>query len=596
MVLAARAAALRLLIEDGILDLPSRSQSSSWTGLSGTEYQGSAFRPRQRQALVGATFRDRTTAVIELADGRRILVKLTGTNNAEVNEHAAGTTNLATVFIDIADPELASLAPAELRARLRLLPEVLCWQSHWDDLDLKREASLDAEAQAQESLDWPVDADLDLNEIPAELRRETLLHWTVKQILSMAAHIQVPELVVTESAGVESTRETASTLLVKRQVMALSNVRLEHRFGNVIPDVCADCVDQDGHDWGVLCIEVTVTHGFDDERLRRIKVAGRPVLEIDLREAFGRITRAELAEVVIEGLAGKRWLYHPREDACRDEILRAAESASNEKLKQLLGEDHPPLADRGQPPAAVSRGMGEFIPLEGLPAPEEDLLRCRELVATQARAPWPNNFHLVDGLVSLRHGVGLGSHAGLTCTQVAHKLHCSVDSQYHALILIALQHYGLPDDAIYKAVWDDWADRARTQVRAGSPKWLPSQAALILLKRMLPELTTAVDRMITVLRRPSLGADWTRGELPRDTSRQVDAIRHHYHDGAYRLYAPKINYDKVLAEAKEARLNRESLSEWLAIWSKEYALESDIKPLLTVLRAAGLINSSGESP
>lgn len=589
MVLAARAAALRLLIEDGVLDLPSRFQSSSWTGLSGAEYLGSAFRPRQRQVLVGATFRDRTTAVIELADGRRILVNLTGTNNADMDEHAAGATNLATVFIDFTDPELASLAPAELRARLRLLPEVLCWQSHWDDVDLKHEASLDAEAQAKESLDWPVDTDIDLNDIPAELRRETLLHWTVKQILSMAAHIQVPELVVEETAGSGSTRETASTVLVRRQKMTLFNVRLEHRLGNIIPDVCADCVDEDGRDLGVLCIEVTVTHGFDDERLRRVKVAGKPVLEIDLRKVVGRITRTELATVVLDDLQGKRWLHHPLQDACRLEMQRAAESASNEKLKLLLGPSQSSSFERAKPPSSAASGIREYRPLIDLPSPEEDLLRCRRMLAAQPQVPWPNDYFLVDGLVSFRHGVGLGNHAWLTCTQIAHKLRCTVDSQFHALILLALQHYGISGGETDRMVLGEWADRAREQVRARAPMWLTPQAALILQKRMFPELSNAVDRMIEVIRRPTLSVTWTNGELPLDSERQVDALRHHYRDGAYRLYAPKIDYDKVLAEAKLARLNRESLSDRLAIWSAEFALEGDYKPLLTVLRAAGLI-------
>jgi hypothetical protein len=592
LVLAARAAALRLLIEGGVLDLPARTQSSSWIGLSGEEYQGTAKIPRQRQALVGTTFHDRTSAVVELEDGRRVLVTLTGTNIANDGVGMEGSQTQATIFIDINDPALASLDPAELRARLKLLPEALCWQSHWDDTDLEEQASLAAREQAQEMLDWPDSAAFNLSGIPPELRRETLLHLTVKQILSMAAHIRVPELVVEETVGMGPTGGTARTVLEKEQAMTLSNVRLEQRFGNVIPDVCADCVDEDGQDLGILCIEVTVTNGFDDERLERVMKAGRLALEIDLRDAFGRISRSDLAKAVIDGLSGKRWLHHPRLASCQQEVRHAAQVASEEKLEavRLAQERSNPFGSPfGSSSLAVPKAMSTPLEPADLPLPQVDLQRCRQFVEKQGPAVWPRDLGLVDGLVSLRQGIGLGVHDGLTGVQVAHKLRCTIDSRFHALVLIALHQFGMPGEEADRAVLADWVERARKKVKGREAMWLPPLDMLIVLKQMFPELSKAVERMIGVLKRPVLGVNWSLGELPHDRARRVVAVRQLYHDGAYRLYAPKIDYDRVLAEAKEARAKQESLSEKLAQWSAEFALEGDYKPLLTILREAGLV-------
>lgn len=322
MVLAARAAALRLLLEDGMLDLPARTISRSWTGLSGATYNGEATTPRQRLSVVGEKFYDRTSAFLQLDDGRRVLVRLTGTNEAppELEEDDVA---YATVFLDINDPAMASLDPSELRTRLKLLPETLCWQSHWDDVDLEKRAEIAALEQAQDGLDWTDEDFLDLETLPAELRRETLLHLTVKQLLSEAQQIRVPELVVHETTGLGQANAAASKVLVAEQVMRLSNVRLEQRVGCVIPDVCADCFSQNGQPLGLMCIEVTVTNGFSEERMDRVRTVGMLTLEVDLRNAYGRISRIDLGKVVVDGVLGKRWIHHPDIERCRQDLLEA---------------------------------------------------------------------------------------------------------------------------------------------------------------------------------------------------------------------------------------------------------------------------------
>ena len=120
--------------------------------------------------------------------------------------------------------------------------------------------------------------------------------------------------------------------------------------------------------------------------------------------------------------------------------------------------------------------------------------------------------------------------------------------------------------------------------------WLPPTGALPLLKELLPELTPAVDKMIEFIRKPPMEIRWTTGEPSPSRLQRAEAIRRNlYHDGAYRLYAPRIDYDRVLAEARSARARQDSLSTLLAKWSKEYALGDDLKPITSVLREAGYV-------
>jgi len=113
LVLVARAAALRLLVEDGMIDLPSRARSTSWQGLSGAEYQGTAEIQAQRRRVASFQFRDRTSAVLTLDDGKQVVVQLTGTNiqaGPSSGEAAEGRATSHGAHVD--DPIHADRLPA----------------------------------------------------------------------------------------------------------------------------------------------------------------------------------------------------------------------------------------------------------------------------------------------------------------------------------------------------------------------------------------------------------------------------------------------------------------------------------------------------
>lgn len=501
LILVARAAALRLLAEEGMIELPSRTRSASWKGLSGAEYQGAATTQAQSIRVTRSQFRDSTSAVLTLEDGKELVVRLTGTNIQPESSSEDDSDGRATIYIEIDDPRLAGLSPSELRSRLKLLPESLCWHSHWDDLALEQEATCAAMEHAQEMLDWPDGvSEQDFEDVPQELRRETLLHLTVKQILAASGQLRVPALKIKEVAGTGDSEAMAEAVLVEEQSLVLSNTRLERRIGKITPDVCADAVDAEGNSLGLLCIEVTVTNGFDQERLDRLSSANLLALEIDLSKACGRMSRSDLTKLVIDELDGKRWLHHPGIERCRQKLLEEVRVAKLKKPALIPFEHQRKFLEHVMP----ARGLhdqesvakaGPRTTASALISPQDDLLRCRRTVEWHRVPEWPQDFALVDGLVSLRHDIGLGVHAGLTGIQVAHKLRCSkIDLRLHAVILIALLHFCTVGSD--KEVVEDWAARTRLNLRARDPAWLTPVSVLKLVRELFPELTEKATQMI----------------------------------------------------------------------------------------------------
>jgi hypothetical protein len=276
----------------------------------------------------------------------------------------------------------------------------------------------------------------------------------------------------------------------------------------------------------------------------------------------------------------------------RQEELRAAAVAASEAKDKDLE-----TASRVEREAATSRASREpasqrptaIEPPHDLPSPEEDRVRCRIKLKTR-ESGWAPSEDLLDGLLSLRHHTGVGHHKGLTAGQVAHKLRCTIDTHLHCLVLIALNAFGADYGEADRTVVDMWAATTREKVRAKEPMWLPPTGALPLLKELFPELSGAVDKMIEYIRKPQLGIRWTSGDPPASRLQRAEAMRRNlYEDGAFRHYAPRIDYDRVMAEARSARARQESLDALLAQWSKQYALGDDLKPITNVLREAGLV-------
>lgn len=300
MVLAARAALMEALLGEETLLLPRRRRHGRVEGLSGDFHDAWVELPPEHVRIANVEFHDRLRAFLTLDDGRQLEVQLVG--SAQTTKDGSVVPSID-ILVD--DPTIAAMAPDEIRRRLTPFLENACWRGHWQDDQLAQQAEAAARDKAVEAFDWDDLDDLP-EDTPPELRRETLLHRLVKLILAQHKKIWLPAL------SIHSERQTDVGMLVKETVISkrlahLQTVVLEHRFGRIVPDVLAK--QSTGED---LLIEVTVTNRITDERINRISREGCPALEIDIGRMGGRVTRAELEKLVVNEVAGKRWLYHPQ--------------------------------------------------------------------------------------------------------------------------------------------------------------------------------------------------------------------------------------------------------------------------------------------
>lgn len=345
-LVAARLAATRHLLAMGVIDLPRRRMSRTAIGFSGEGYEVWVEVPAERIAVAHAVLRDYATALLTLDDGRELLVDLTG-----LREPGSDGLGRAIVTLSLSDPTIAMLGPEDIRARLRILPDIR-WCAHWDDQALAVKGDAAATQASRDALDsWQ---DTDEAEFRAHLpvsmdattmqrlRRETLLHREVKAILEQTSSIATPSLEVNvnrappEEFGGDWEENTIRKFwMTPSRDLVLDEIWLERRLGTIVPDVIGnlggrqiytngstmtmvngdfeeDVEDNYSQAWPLtLLIEVTVTHGIDDEKLRRICELDLPTLEIDIGSLGGQVTLDGLRNLVVNQTIGKRWVHHP---------------------------------------------------------------------------------------------------------------------------------------------------------------------------------------------------------------------------------------------------------------------------------------------
>ena len=98
----------------------------------------------------------------------------------------------------------------------------------------------------------------------------------------------------------------------------IESIAVEHRVENIVPDIVAQI---GGHS---LLVEIKVTHGVDDHKLRQIKEAGISAVEIDLSGAPRAYLPEELEKLVVEGSAHKSWLNNTVADRQRKQVVSEA--------------------------------------------------------------------------------------------------------------------------------------------------------------------------------------------------------------------------------------------------------------------------------
>lgn len=362
-IVAARHAMLRAMMEGGWIDLPMRHRSTTVSGFLNQSFPGDATRPSERVRLRDARLVDRTRAVLTLEDGRTVNVVLAG--EADISTEADEVN--AVITIEVSDPSIAELGASELRDRLSL-PGVLCWKQHWLDSALDQEARAKALAVAVDHLALAPEDLVLPDDMPSELKTETVLHYAVKQILAEEGAFLAPGAHL-EARAQSIGKEHLATWKLEPRLLELRDVELERRLELIRPDLtCVALARVGAVAFPSLCIEVTVTHGIDDERLERIRQVNLPTVEINLRALGGRITRSLLRDLVRHGQAVKSWVHHPDFSEIQSRLQRQANAdmeaeaavivAERARLERVRDTPVPELTERY---LSAARGYFEYL-------------------------------------------------------------------------------------------------------------------------------------------------------------------------------------------------------------------------------------------
>lgn len=118
-------------------------------------------------------------------------------------------------------------------------------------------------------------------------------------------------------------------------MVQLDDVVLEKGMGHTRPDVIAHMRDSSPWEAGPILIEVTVTNAITEERMQRIRQNNLPTLEIDIRQLGGKVSRDEYARLVVDEVAGKRWLYHPTEVFLRQQAATTLSQLASERNRAI---------------------------------------------------------------------------------------------------------------------------------------------------------------------------------------------------------------------------------------------------------------------
>lgn len=506
MFLAARLAALQLLRDQGVFELPARKISGKVVGLSGTQHEAWIEHPIERLKIRDFDFRDKAWALITFEDGRQLRFLLIGSSVLD----EAGLV-IPTISLDLKDAKLAGMSPEELRKRTTLLPDGLCWHSHWKDAELQTRADDAALAKAVDLLDIAGEYADDLIGVEKKYRRETLLHLEVKKLLSEARHIRVPEVQCYVLRTADDGDDIEKSIDFPSATIPLTDVALEKRFGRLIPDVTARTTEKHG---SVLLIEVTVKNAINRVRQEQICVNNMPTIEIDLSRVGGLMSRAELRELVINNVECKRWLCHPEADLCQQELESAADAelqernsrirALQEKKRSILvtsvaaiAKDYLMAIEEHQTVArsASAEDSDETSRLFALIAFHAELLAARGFPEANDNDLYGSRSQIIPRILAIRRGGGIGYELYSTMGIMnAIKQSQVGNRKFHTIYLIAFNVYQRPEASNPPAWYGAWVNEIKKSIEKHEITYIRPRKYDKLLSLLFPEMAIGLSK------------------------------------------------------------------------------------------------------
>lgn len=506
LIIAARRAIDEMFGRLERIVLPRRRRSREIEGLSGIYHDAWIERPAESVHVSDCAFTDEANAILTLENGRRLHVQLVGRGEVANNsEHENRLT--ACIEIQADDPAVANMDPEEILSRLQLVWNNGCWVRHWADDEMDAEAEALAIAKAIDTFDWLDTGDMPDDLSPAE-RRETLLHREVKAILERERRIRVPELKAEaewlRANGFPDKRTWSSPDVEIR----LSSVELEVHLGHSVPDVVASWIEEDGRSHSML-IEVTVTNTITDERIERLSSLGLPVLEVDISRMGGTVTRGELTRLVLDEVAGKRWLHHPvieEERAHLFFLMKQEETRATEVERQRQAILDVPAVEWGKRYLdALRRRWQEQLSFgEGMPdtvgwrqAQADVLEAIRGLDAHGYPASLLDEHPLrkvIARILSLHDSAGIGYRTDVWGVINAILCDQGQAKKWHTLYLIALRLYQQTLTEDHREKVAAWRDSVVYSIREGLEIHVRETTYDRLIALLFPKMRSALNK------------------------------------------------------------------------------------------------------
>ncbi len=168
-----------------------------------------------------------------------------------------------------------------------------------------------------------------------EYSGESALHLAAKGLLSKARKMIIPAVFL-EFPNSARPKE----LIHEAMEIDIDHVSLEKHFSDVVPDI----VVYSGQKF--FFVEIYVTHGVDEKKLKKLKELRVSTLEIDLSKWDGIVTSVELSRLLLDDCEEKTWVYNAKAERYYQMFLRAADKKPIVKRGFALHVDGCPLRCR----------------------------------------------------------------------------------------------------------------------------------------------------------------------------------------------------------------------------------------------------------
>lgn len=136
---------------------------------------------------------------------------------------------------------------------------------------------------------------------------ETILHMLSKELIAEMGAIDIPPYVYTMRRKIDGEEIVIGGTVAKGGEVIIEGVELEQADEGFIPDAIITSTGKK------LAIEIAVTHKVGHSKIKRIRRADLPTIEIMLSDVDALLTRDELRTKLKDHIQSKTWLFHPKQ-------------------------------------------------------------------------------------------------------------------------------------------------------------------------------------------------------------------------------------------------------------------------------------------